>query len=124
MKGTCDGGECSFVFEFVFEIVRMCWCLCEYVRTLTGSRPQCESSHPLFFFLSFSFYLFPLHLLNLFSLYLSLSLCSNESPPLFANDVLQHWTMVKLVLLQIVADVFVDVGHILGATADTMLDTE
>ena len=38
--------------------------------------------------------------------------------------VLQHWTMVKLVLLQIVADVFVDVGHILGATADTMLDTE
>ena len=68
--------------------------------------------------------IFPLHLLNLFSFYLSFSLCSNESPPLFANDVLQHWTMVKLVLLQIVADVFVDVGHILGATADTMLDTE
>ena len=43
---------------------------------------------------------------------------------MFANDVLQHWTMVKLVLLQIVADVFVDVGHILGATADTMLDAE
>ena len=47
-----------------------------------------------------------------------------SSPPLFVDDVLQPWTMVKLVLLQIVADVFVDVGHILGATVDTMLDTE
>ena len=32
--------------------------------------------------------------------------------------------MVKLVLMQIVADVVVDVGFFLGATVDTMLDTE
>ena len=37
-------------------------------------------------------------------------LCSNDSPSFFVDDVLQPWTMVKLVLMQIVADVVVDVG--------------
>ena len=54
----------------------------------------------------------------------TLFLCSNDSPSLFVDDVLQHWTMVKLVLMQIVADVNVHVGFFLGATADAMLDSE
>ena len=29
----------------------------------------------------------------------TLFLCSNDSPSLFVDDVLQHWTMVKLVLM-------------------------
>ena len=49
----------QFVFEFVFEVVRMCRCLCECLLTLTRSRPQCESSHPLFFPFVFFFLPFP-----------------------------------------------------------------
>ena len=39
--------------------------------------------------------------------------CSNDSP-LFVDDVPQPCTMVKLVLMQIVADVDVDVGFFLA----------
>ena len=41
-------------------------------------------------------------------------LCSNESPSLFVDDLLQTWTMVKLVLMQIVADADVAVGFFLA----------
>ena len=44
----------------------------------------------------------------------TLFLGSNDSPSFFADDVLQLWTMVKLVLMQIVADVDVDVGFFLA----------
>ena len=40
--------------------------------------------------------------------------CSNDSPSLFVDDVLQPWTMVKLVLMQIVADADVAVGFFLA----------